>query len=312
MNGHIRLSVNSGKVCVKGSFTFNLPLADLTDRSAWLSWSQRGRSNRLTSRPSREQLHCPAQSFPLQTARFTWWCILNRRAQPERRTPKPGHSQWHSTSMWQAHQPNTYPFMGEIARPGRVLKAITNYRTGKSIMFAGSRFKAGEWISAPNFDPLNLQFRGGGLAGGNLMRYVMAGSDYGDFYLSPGANLTLGLHDRHTQAGQLSLGRRYSGGLTGAVLRYELVWYTHEGVEKALFRAFNSLEYIKSQNTIGGLAVDIPRGLYQYDQFSVPVTSSGGAGRKEAAYGAAKWRPISCRTGNPNPGRMRKARSISN
>lgn len=52
-------------------------------------------------------------------------------------------------------------------------------------------------------------------------------------------------------------------------MRYELVWYTHEGVRKGVIQAFNSLEYIKSQNAIGSLVVDLPRGLMQYDQFSV-------------------------------------------
>jgi hypothetical protein len=52
-------------------------------------------------------------------------------------------------------------------------------------------------------------------------------------------------------------------------MRYELVWCTHEGVRKGVVQAFNSLEYIKTQNTIGSLVVNIPRGLLQYDQFSV-------------------------------------------
>ena len=52
-------------------------------------------------------------------------------------------------------------------------------------------------------------------------------------------------------------------------MRYELVWYTHEGVRKGVIQAFNSLEYIKTQNQIGSLVVDLPRGLLQYDQFSV-------------------------------------------
>ena len=52
-------------------------------------------------------------------------------------------------------------------------------------------------------------------------------------------------------------------------MRYELVWYTHEGVRKGVIQAFNSLEYIKSQNAIGSLVVNLPRGLLQYDQFSV-------------------------------------------
>ena len=52
-------------------------------------------------------------------------------------------------------------------------------------------------------------------------------------------------------------------------MRYGLVWYTHEGVRKGVIQAFNSLEYVKTQNAIGTLVVDLPRGLMQYDQFSV-------------------------------------------
>jgi len=52
-------------------------------------------------------------------------------------------------------------------------------------------------------------------------------------------------------------------------MRYELVWYTHDGIRKGVVQAFNSLEYIKTQNAIGGLVVNLPRGLYQYDEFSV-------------------------------------------
>ena len=52
-------------------------------------------------------------------------------------------------------------------------------------------------------------------------------------------------------------------------MRYEAVWYDHEGTRKGVIQAFNSLEYIKTQNAIGGLVVEIPRGLMQYDQFSV-------------------------------------------
>lgn len=52
-------------------------------------------------------------------------------------------------------------------------------------------------------------------------------------------------------------------------MRYELVWYTHEGVRKGVIQAFESLQYIKTQNAIGALVVDIPRALYQYDEFAV-------------------------------------------
>ena len=80
---------------------------------------------------------------------------------------------------------NTYPVIS-ITGPG-TLKSIMNYRTGKSVMFDGLTLGAGEWISL-NFDPLQLSFRSGWASRGNLMRYVIAGSDYGDFYVSPGAN----------------------------------------------------------------------------------------------------------------------------
>jgi len=52
-------------------------------------------------------------------------------------------------------------------------------------------------------------------------------------------------------------------------MRYELVWYTHEGVRKGVIQAFESLEYVKTQNAIGALVINMPRGLIQYDQFSV-------------------------------------------
>lgn len=80
---------------------------------------------------------------------------------------------------------NTYPVIS-ITGPG-ALKSIINYRTGKSVMFDGLTLQAGEWINL-NFDPLQLSFRSGWAGRGNLMRYVIAGSDYGDFYVSPGAN----------------------------------------------------------------------------------------------------------------------------
>jgi len=80
---------------------------------------------------------------------------------------------------------NTYPFM-QVRGPG-TLKSIVNYSTGKSIMFDGLTLNAGEWIGL-NFDPLHLKFQGGWTGRGNLMRYVIPGSDYGDFYLKPGSN----------------------------------------------------------------------------------------------------------------------------
>ena len=52
-------------------------------------------------------------------------------------------------------------------------------------------------------------------------------------------------------------------------MRYEVVWFTHEGVRKGVFQAFESLEYIKTQNSIGAMVLNMPRQLLQYDQFQV-------------------------------------------
>lgn len=52
-------------------------------------------------------------------------------------------------------------------------------------------------------------------------------------------------------------------------MRYEAVWYDHTGQRKGVIQAFNSLEYVKTQNAIGSLVIVMPRGLMQYDQFSV-------------------------------------------
>ena len=52
-------------------------------------------------------------------------------------------------------------------------------------------------------------------------------------------------------------------------MRYEAVWYTHEGVRKGVIQAFESLEYVKTQNAIGALVINMPRELMAYDQFSV-------------------------------------------
>jgi len=97
---------------------------------------------------------------------------------------------------------NTYPVIS-VTGPG-TLKSITNYRTGKSVMFDGLTLQAGEWISL-NFDPLNLSFRSGWAGRGNLMRYVIPGSDYGDFYVSPGANYISLFMDNTTSATTASI-----------------------------------------------------------------------------------------------------------
>ena len=52
-------------------------------------------------------------------------------------------------------------------------------------------------------------------------------------------------------------------------MRYEAIWYTHEGVRKGVIQAFTDLEYVKTQNNIGALVINMPRNLMQYDEFSV-------------------------------------------
>jgi len=105
----------------------------------------------------------------------------------------------------------------QITGPG-TLKAITNYTTGKSVMFDGLTLQAGEWIGL-NFDPLNLKFRGGWAGRGNLMRYVIPGSDYGDFYLMPGANLlSLFMTGTDSNSGAWIAWTPLFWGLDGAVL----------------------------------------------------------------------------------------------
>jgi len=111
---------------------------------------------------------------------------------------------------------NTYPFI-QIHGPG-TLKAITNYTTGKSVMFDGLTLQAGEWINL-SFDPLNLKFRGGWTGRGNLMRYVIPGSDYGDFYLKPGSNaLSLFMTGTDSNSGAWIAWTPQFWGLDGALL----------------------------------------------------------------------------------------------
>ena len=111
---------------------------------------------------------------------------------------------------------NTYPFI-QIHGPG-ILKAITNYTTGKSVMFDGLTLQAGEWINL-SFDPLNLQFKGGWEGRGNLMRYVVPGSDYGDFYLKPGGNaLSLFMTDTDANTNAFIHWTPLFWGLDGALL----------------------------------------------------------------------------------------------
>lgn len=111
---------------------------------------------------------------------------------------------------------NTYPFM-QVRGPG-TLKAITNYSTGKTIAFDGLTLQAGEHINL-YFDPLDLKFESVWAGRGNLMRYIVAGSDYGDFYLMPGSNLlSLFMTDSTTDSGAFMSWTPLFWGLDGAVL----------------------------------------------------------------------------------------------
>ena len=111
---------------------------------------------------------------------------------------------------------NTYPAIG-VTGPG-TLKSIKNYRTGKAVMFDGLTLPAGEWISL-NFNPLQLSFRGGWDGRGNLMRYVIPGSDYGDFYLSPGENyISVFMTDTTAASGATIAWTPQFWGLDGALL----------------------------------------------------------------------------------------------
>ena len=80
---------------------------------------------------------------------------------------------------------NTYPYI-QVFGPGK-LYSIINYSTGAQIAFDDLTLLAGEVISF-NFDPLNLKFVSSWAGRGSVLRYVNAGSDYGNFYLKPGIN----------------------------------------------------------------------------------------------------------------------------
>jgi hypothetical protein len=85
-------------------------------------------------------------------------------------------------------------------------------------MFDGLTLQTGEWINL-SFDPLNLKFRSGWKGRDNLMRYVIAGSDYGDFYLTPGANnISVFMTDTTTASGAWIQWTPQFWGLDGALL----------------------------------------------------------------------------------------------
>jgi hypothetical protein len=111
---------------------------------------------------------------------------------------------------------NVYP-TAEIIGPG-TLKGITNYSTGASIAFDGLTLLAGERLTL-KLDPTNLQFTSSWSGRGNLMRYVVAGSDYGNFYLKPGENnISIFMNSTTAASGAYIKWKPRFWGLDGALL----------------------------------------------------------------------------------------------
>jgi hypothetical protein len=52
-------------------------------------------------------------------------------------------------------------------------------------------------------------------------------------------------------------------------MRYEIDWYTDAGVKLGVIQAFTSLEYVRTENSIGNMVLTIPRGLMRYEDFAV-------------------------------------------
>jgi len=52
-------------------------------------------------------------------------------------------------------------------------------------------------------------------------------------------------------------------------MRYQVDWYTDAGVKLGVIQAFTSLEYVRTENTIGSMVLTIPRGLMRYEDFAV-------------------------------------------
>jgi len=52
-------------------------------------------------------------------------------------------------------------------------------------------------------------------------------------------------------------------------MRYEIDWYTDAGVKLGVIQAFTSLEYVRTENTIGSMILTIPRELMRYEDFAV-------------------------------------------
>ena len=52
-------------------------------------------------------------------------------------------------------------------------------------------------------------------------------------------------------------------------MRYQVDWYTDAGVKLGVIQAFTSLEYVRTENSIGSMMLTIPRQLMRYEDFAV-------------------------------------------
>lgn len=110
---------------------------------------------------------------------------------------------------------NTHPFI-QVHGPGKLI-SIRNHTTEKSVVFSDLTLQDGESVNLL-FDPLNLRFESGWADRGNLTRYVLPGSDAGDFFLKPGVNhLSVFMEETADNSGAFIFWRPKFWGLDGAV-----------------------------------------------------------------------------------------------
>lgn len=111
---------------------------------------------------------------------------------------------------------NVYPRI-EIWGPGR-LRVIKNMTTDKGIWFQGLTLLAGERILL-DLNPTEVEMTSSWAERGNVLRYVGAGSNIGDFIMKPGINNVVFLIDQSTAATRIMM--RWTPlfwGIDGAVL----------------------------------------------------------------------------------------------
>ena len=173
-----KISVTAGKIYTSGKFT-TIGGLTITDRIA--VWSNGAWQPLDIDLPGTSEV---LYIFPASDGSLYFGGVFSTTASSENAKAGIVSDELFGVGITSASA-NTYPVIS-FTGPG-TLKSIMNHRTGKSVMFDGLTFQPGEWASF-NFDPLQLSFRSGWAGRGNLMRYIIPGSDYGDFYLSPGAN----------------------------------------------------------------------------------------------------------------------------